>query len=404
MKRLGFRGRLFLILLAFAVIPTILISLAWTTTGSYVLPFVGATAAWDSVAATGERAIEVARAGPLTPPQRQAIDAHEANLRESVTKSRQADFVFRQLARRLAFATLAAVLVIGFVGSRVAGHLSRNLSRPLQELVGWTERIGRGEPLPDTPPRRGAPEFEVLRRRMRQMAEELRLGRARALEAERAEALRESARQVAHELKNPLTPIRFAVARLRRDAPPELAETVEVLAVESERLERMARSFGQFGRLPEGPRAHVDLAELARYTARATIPPETEFTVDVADDVPMIEGHHDALARALSNVMLNAVDACRGAGRIGVRVRRLTMDGRECVEIAVSDSGCGIPKEKLARIWDPYVTSKPGGTGLGLAIARQTVLAHDGAVDAQSIPGAGTEIRFMLPVNGGGDN
>jgi signal transduction histidine kinase len=80
------------------------------------------------------------------------------------------------------------------------------------------------------------------------------------------------------------------------------------------------------------------------------------------------------------------------------------MDGRECVEIAVSDSGCGIPKEKLARIWDPYVTSKPGGTGLGLAIARQTVLAHDGAVDAQSSPGAGTEIRFMLPVNGGGDN
>lgn len=404
MKRLGFRGRLFLILLAFAVIPTILISLAWTTTGSYVLPFVGATAAWDSVAATGERAIGVARSAPLTPPERQVIDAHEANLHESVTMSRRADFVFRQLAQRLAVATLGAVLLIGFVGSRVAGHLSRNLSRPLQELVGWTERIGRGEPLPDTPPRRGAPEFEVLRRRMRAMSEELKLGRARALEAERAAALRESARQVAHELKNPLTPIRFAVARLRRDAPPELAETVEVLAIESERLERMARSFGQFGRLPEGPRAQVDLGELARYTARATIPPETEVTVDVAEDVPMIDGHHDALARALSNVMLNAVDACRNGGQVAVRVRPVDQAGRQSVEIAVRDSGCGIPQEKLAHIWDPYVTSKPGGTGLGLAIARQTVLAHEGAVAAESSPGSGTEIRFVLPVSGGGSS
>ena len=96
--------------------------------------------------------------------------------------------------------------------------------------------------MPTTPPRRGAPEFQVLRERMRDMASELELGRTRALEAERAAVLRESARQVAHELKNPLTPIRFAVERLRRDAPPELAETVDVLAIESQRLEAMARS------------------------------------------------------------------------------------------------------------------------------------------------------------------
>jgi len=405
-KRMGFRGRLFLILLAFAIVPTILISLAWSTTGSMVLPFLGATGAWDGVAATGERALDVARAKPLTPPERQLIDAHEANLREGVTMSRRADFVTRELARRLAFAMLIAVLVIGFVGSRVAGHLSRNLSRPLQELVGWTERIGRGEPLPTTPPRRGAPEFEVLRQRMREMAGELELGRARAVEAERASTLRESARQVAHELKNPLTPIRFAVDRLRRDAhriPPELSETIEVLAIESARLEDMARSFAQFGRLPEGPRADVDVGEMARHTARTTIPPEVEVTVDVGDDVPMIQGHHDALARALSNVMLNAVDACRDGGKVGVRVRRLNGNGRTAVELTVSDTGCGIPPEKLARIWDPYVTSKPGGTGLGLAIARQTVLAHSGAVDAVSAPGIGTEIRFVLPVNSEGE-
>ena len=397
-KRVGFRGRLFVILLAFALIPSVLISLAWSATGSFMLSFAGATAAWDSVAATGERAIEAARTAPLTPEQRNAISLHEETLRHSLLQSRRADFVFRKGTKLLAGTTLLAVLLIGIVASRVAGHLSRNLSRPLQEIVGWTARIGRGEPLPTTPPRRGAPEFEVLRGRMREMAGELELGRARALEAERAAALRESARQVAHELKNPLTPIRFAVERLRRDAPPELAETVDVLAIESQRLEAMAKSFSQFGRLPEGPRAEVDVGELARYTARATIPPDFGGNVDVADDVPMVHGHHDALARALSNVMLNAVDACKAGGTVSVRVRRSDIDGRDSVEVAVTDTGCGIPREQLMRIWDPYVTSKPGGTGLGLAIARQTVLAHDGRVAAESEVGTGTEIRFVLPV------
>jgi len=317
-------------------------------------------------------------------------------------QSHRAGFVFRKLAQRLVLATLVVVAIVGVIASRVAGHLSRNLSRPLQELVGWTERIGRGEPLPTTPPRRGAPEFEVLRRRMRAMASELELGRARAVEAERAATLRESARQVAHELKNPLTPIRFAVDRLRREAPPGLEETVEVLAIESQRLEEMARSFAQFGRLPEGPRAEVDLGELARYAARATMPPDVSVDVEVDDDVPMIQGHHDALARALTNVMLNAVDACKTGGKVLVRVRNATgtNGGAGAVELSVRDTGCGIAPEKLARIWDPYVTSKPGGTGLGLAIARQTVLAHDGSVAATSEVGQGTEIRFVLPVNG----
>jgi len=70
----------------------------------------------------------------------------------------------------------------------------------------------------------------------------------------------------------------------------------------------------------------------------------------------------------------------------------------KAVEIAVADSGCGIAREQLGRIWEPYVTSKPGGTGLGLAIARQTVLAHRGSVGAESAPGSGTTIRFVLPV------
>ena len=402
MKRLGFRGRLFLILLSFALIPSVVLSLAWGATTWWALPLVGTTAPWDSVAATGGRAIALARTAKLDSAQRTALDRHELTLREGVLRARQASYVYRRAPIAVALGVLVAFLVLGLAASRVAAHLSRRISRPVQELVGWTALIARAQPIPDVPPRRGAPEFAVLRDRMREMSAEIELGRQRALEAQRAATLRESARQVAHELKNPLTPIRFAVARLRRDAPPELAETVEVLAMESERLEAMAKSFAQFGRLPEGPVADVDLGELARHTARTTAPDHTPVAVEVEDDVPMVRGHYDALSRALTNLVLNSVEACRDGGRVTVRVRR-PPDPTEydlehgAVEVEVADSGCGIAPERLAHIWEPYVTYRAGGTGLGLAIVRQTVLAHGGTVEAESQPGTGTRIRMIIP-------
>ena len=219
-------------------------------------------------------------------------------------------------------------------------------------------------------------------------------------EAERLSAFRESARQVAHELKNPLTPIRFAVEQLRRrqsDLPAGLSDAVDVLSTESARLEAMARSFAQFGKLPEGPPSDVDLGDLLREAVRTTVPPHLACTVTVADGLPLLYGHHDALSRAVGNVLLNAVEACGARGSLALHVGLLELDGRREVVVAVRDSGIGIPPERLATIWEPYVTHKAGGTGLGLAIVRQTVLAHGGRVKAESAPGSGTEIRLIFP-------
>ena len=403
MKQVGFSARLFLILLGFALIPTIVLAAAWEITVVRALPLLGTMPAMERIAATGASAIAAARGASLTPTQDSLLDAHQRALDEGLLRGRQMEFLMTRRAPAVAaLAALSAALLFGVIASRVAGHLSRNLSRPLSELVGWTETIGRGEPLPEGPPRKGAPEFVVLRNRMREMASELRLGRTRALEAERATALRESARQVAHELKNPLTPIRFAIARLRRESPESLVETIEVLEAETRRLEEMARSFSLFGRLPEGPQAPVDLGELVRAATRSVVPAETPVVVNVADDVPMVPGHVDALGRALTNVLLNAVEASASGAPIEVSARRSTLDGRAMVEVSVRDHGIGIPQERLPRIWEPYFTHKPGGTGLGLAIVRQTLLAHDGAVSAESTAGAGTTIRLFLPVDSPG--
>jgi signal transduction histidine kinase len=395
-RGLGFRGRLFLFLLAFALVPSILLVISWAATTRMAIPLMGG-GAWDSVVATGQRAITGAREHPTAPATKQALAEHEQRLNEGFTMSRRGALLMRNSGPLVIGGTIVLIVLLGVLATNIAGHLSRALTRPLQEIVEWTDLIARGEKLPEGPPKKGAPEFQLLRLRMMRMASELRLGRQRAVEAERAAALRESARQVAHELKNPLTPIRFAVARLKRHATPDIAEAVEVLELETGRLDEMARSFAQFGKLPEGPRAPVDLGELVRYAARATTAPGVDIAVEVAEDAPMIEGHYDALSRAVANVVINAVDACEGQGQVVLSVKRAHMDGRDAAEVTVSDTGRGIEAEKLPHVFEPYVTTKPGGTGLGLAIVRQTILAHDGHVDASSVAGSGTSIRMVLP-------
>ena len=384
-----------MILALFALVPAIVLTLAWGGVVARVLPLMSGTAAWDSVAASGSKALDVARRHPRTADEDRVLATHEQELESSVTQARRFGFLARAAVPALLLGGLSLLGLLSYVASRVAGHLSRQLSRPLQELVGWTDRIRRGDPLPEYSEGRGAPEFEMLRTGMRQMAADVEAGRRSAVEAERLAAFRESAAQVAHELKNPLTPIRFAVERLKRGVPDELKDAVEVLATESARLEAMARSFSQFGRLPEGPLSDVDVGDLVRSAARTTVPPSIACDVQVAPGVPLLHAQHDALHRAMTNVLLNAVDACAAGGDVQVRVG---VNAAHELVIACRDSGSGITPERLATIWEPYVTHKTGGTGLGLAIVKQTVRAHGGRVEAESAPGTGAEIRLVFPM------
>ena len=397
-NQLRYRTRLILILSLFAIVPAALLTLLWGGTVSSTLSLVSGRGAWESVASSGQKAIAAVRSARLTRAQQQLVDAHERELNTSLEQARRYNFIASRAGRVVIVVGLFFLLLVGFIAGRVAGHLSRQMSRPLDEIVRWTALIGHGGPLPprDAPVARGAPEFATLRERMREMADAIDAGRKRAAEAERLRAYRESARRVAHELKNPLTPIRFAIARLNRSASPELSESIDVLKTETERLERIARAFGEFGRLPEGPSSEIDVAELVRYSA-SNVPPGIAVSVNTENDLPAVMGHHDALAGALSNVILNAADACDGKGDITIDAARTRLDGRDAVRIDVVDTGRGIAPDKVQRIWDPYVTEKEGGTGLGLAIARQAVLAHDGTVEAESTLGKGTRIRFIIP-------
>lgn len=396
-----FRTRLFVLLALLALVPSIVLTAAWSGMAARLLPLVGGVGAWEQVVANGDSAITLARTRPGSAAADSALAAHAELLAESRVQARRVGFLAQRSVQAVVIVGLVLLLVLTGIASRIAGHLSRQLSRPVDELVRWTTRIAQGEPLPAPGEEegRGAPEFGVLRDEMRRMAQEIEAGRQAAIEAERLAAFRESARQVAHEIKNPLTPIRFAIASLRQSTTLTAKErdALEVLDVESARLDAMAKHFAQFGRLPEGPIAPVDLAALVRTTAPMTVP--SEITLELETDAELVvHGRHDALHRALTNLLLNAIDAVRareGAGERRITVRAALADGMPL--LAVRDTGCGVSPEALPRIFEPYVTAKTGGTGLGLAIVKQTMLAHGGRVEASSVLGTGTEIRLWFP-------
>lgn len=402
MKRLSFRARVLLSLVIFALVPASLLLVGGAELVRNALPVLSGRAPWEHAASTGRKAIAAARASKLTADQEAAVADHEQVLTNSLEQASRVSYLFSRTVAVAAAVAFLGIALLALIASRTAGHLSRQLSRPLSEVVEWTELIARRRPLPEGPPRRGAPEFETLRRRMRKMDSALAAARGRELEAERLEAFRETARRVAHELKNPLTPIRLAVTSLRRasEGDPRMTDIIEVLDTESRRLEMMARSFAQFGTLPEGTASDVDLVELANAVARSLNSARVHVTVEQPAELPLVRGYHDALSRALTNVVLNAIDACPDGGAVTIIVERRWPEGRAMVELRVRDTGAGIPPARIESIWQPYVTSKPGGTGLGLAIVRQTILAHHGFVGARSTAGRGTEITLALPIDG----
>jgi signal transduction histidine kinase len=250
-------------------------------------------------------------------------------------------------------------------------------------------------PLPAGPPSRGAPEFEALRQALRELATALDAARERELEAERLRAFREVARRVAHEIKNPLTAMRIAVDQLRRSGGPadaRIAVAVDVMASETERLERLAKEFSDFGRLPEGPKSEVDLVDLLMDLGKSAVPAEVEVSVHANGGSARLLGYYEPLRRAFANLLRNAAEAMGGRGSIDVDVSR---DGAGLV-VTIADHGPGIPEELRQRVFEPYFTTKQDGTGLGLALVRQTIEAHSGTISVADTPGGGATFSVVL--------
>src|SRR6266571_3780706 len=242
---LPFRRRIFLILVAMTAVPTVLAVAGWVLSVRTLLPTAGARASSERVAISARILLDAVDTLHLTPAERVALRHHLDQVSNSVSLARRAETFLGLITPVLAVVILLLGAAVLYASVNVAGHLSRQLSRPIDELVGWTQLIRRREPLPAVggeATARGAPE----------------------LEAERLRAFQEVARRVAHEIKNPLTSMRIAVDQMRRTVGLTEGRTetaMQVLEAETDRLERLAREFADFGRLPEGPHSEVDLVE-----------------------------------------------------------------------------------------------------------------------------------------------
>ena len=418
---LAFRHRIFVWLVVIATVPAGIAISVSLLSPDLAAP-VGGVEAWERAGDSWREARRRLDLRSLQPDTRRALERHNNELSLSIRRARQTQAFRYAIAGTLAgLAAGLAVLVTGGA-VRLAGHLSRQLSRPIDELVDWTGRITRGEALPEASEAKGAPEFHLLRGAFRRMALDLEAARAREVEAAQLRTFRDIARQVAHELKNPLTPLRFAVARLRQGSAAEQADLLEILDGESLRIEQMARDFSALGRLPEGPPSPVDLGELLAGLAKSTAPAESPARIECEREVPLVLGHYEPLRRAFQNLLLNAVEA-QGHGGTGVPAYRRTgvpsgeepraaeagpvivvtlasasLEGRPAVRVEITDRGPGIAPDAVGRVFEPYFTTKRHGTGLGLAIVRQTILDHGGTITAGNAPGGGAAFTVTLPV------
>src|SRR3989440_1277804 len=360
----AFRQRIFVVLVALTAVPTALAVVGWALAVRTVGPSAGARVALEEMAASARQMVDRMDTTQLAPRERAAVREHLERLSGSITLARRAGTYLRYYAGGVALVGIVFGGLAVTAAVRLAGHLSRQLSRPIAELGGWTRLIRRHVPLPAGPASRGAPEFEAMRQALRELATALDAARERELEAERLRAFREVARRVAHEIKNPLTSMRIAVDQLGRtvgQADPRALTAVEVLGAETQRLDHLAKEFADFGRLPEGPKSEVDLVDLLLDLGKSAVPPEVAVRVRANGERCKVVGHYDPLRRAFANLLRNAAEAMQGRGAIEVAV---TQDGSG-LGVTIADHRSGGPGEPRQQGVGAHLTTQADGDGPG---------------------------------------
>ena len=229
------------------------------------------------------------------------------------------------------------------------------------------------------------------------------------LVVQREAAWGEVARRLAHEIKNPLTPIRLAAERIRRRYLPSMDEedgqvlerSTHTIVQQVEAMRDMVNAFSEYARAPEISIATVDLSQLVREVAWLYRAQESQPQVKLElEDGLEVDADGVRVRQLLHNLIRNAQDAVEGQsdGLIEIAARRVAVAERAFAEISVTDNGPGIDEEVLTRLFEPYVTSKKKGTGLGLAIVKKLVEEHGGSVFAENLPVRGARLVVRLPI------
>lgn len=304
---------------------------------------------------------------------------------------------------------IALFAAIGLAGALVlATLLARSLSKPLAILATEAGKVAGGEARP-LGVKKGSREVLELATAFDRMIDDLAVTRRRLAAASRVAAWREVARRVAHEVKNPLAPIRAAVETLRRLRAREdprfdeyFDEATRTVLDEVHRISNIVTEFTRFARLPQPKPQDFDPEELARHVVQVhrAAADRTPLAHVPLRRATKLRADRDQIIQVLTNLVQNALDAVKETPNGSVTLTTDT-DGAY-VSFVVTDDGPGIAPEIAARLFEPYATTKASGTGLGLAIAQRIAIEHDGDLSylGPSTSGRGAVFRLLVPIEG----
>jgi two-component system, NtrC family, nitrogen regulation sensor histidine kinase NtrY len=283
--------------------------------------------------------------------------------------------------------------------------IAARVSRPIEQLARAAGEVAEGRW--DTQVEISThDEVGMLAGSFNRMTSQLVDQRERLVQSERVAAWRELARRLAHELKNPLFPLQLTVenmVRARQLSPAEFnevfEESTETLKAEIANMKTIIGRFSDFSKMPRPQEARIDARDVIHRAVALYEPSLKEreqpiqLRTEIANDPLTISADAELLHRALSNLILNAIDAMPEGGTLSVSAHR--KDG--AVRIRVSDTGKGLTPEECERLFTPYYTTKEYGTGLGLAIVQSVVADHRGTISVESSSGAGASFVIDLP-------
>jgi len=304
--------------------------------------------------------------------------------------------------RELAHLVLFAALVGALLSLALSVLVGRALAGPIGQLRRASAAVGAGRlrvRLPQPP----SGEFGQLFASFNRMVRRLRRARTQELRTARVLAWGEMARQIAHEIKNPLTPIKLSVQHLRRayrdrraDFGDILDDSVTQILNEIDRLTEIARAFSRYGApgADAGPVERVDATAVVRdaLTLYRSSDTAIEFRSAIEAALPPVRARPGELKEVILNLLENARDALEGRGIVEVQLYRVG----EAVALDVVDDGPGIPEMLQERIFDPHFSTRSSGTGLGLAIVRRIVESWGGTITVESTPGEGTVMHVRM--------
>jgi nitrogen fixation/metabolism regulation signal transduction histidine kinase len=308
--------------------------------------------------------------------------------------------------------TLAsALLALGALGALVLTGLlvARRTASDLDLLVEGSLAAARGD-LDHRVPVRSKDEVGAVASAFNFMMEDLKTAKEKLVIAERIAAWQEIARRLAHEIKNPLTPIQMAMDTLRKsykkqhpEFPEILEESTRTVLEEADRLKKIVAEFSDFARMPKPELSRIDLNEVIRSALMLYQGGAIKIDLQLAKDLPEIDGDKGQLTQVLLNLVENSRDALgpRDDGRIAITTRKGEANDRALV--IVEDNGPGVPSELKDRVFAPYFTTKQtkGGTGLGLAIVHRIVSDHGGRITISDARDRGARFTIELPLRSG---